>query len=583
MEPTKASAQASPVLRDSRRLTGPNVIWERPGPVIDIALSEQEAEPARQAWEQALRPLLQGIGWGEEQTAWRDFPGGLSLAFSAPMDALYTACEINEWAWQAAVAALEGIEGPSLEQAIQDFRLAIRRESNAPLLRLQRAAKRHGVLFLTDDDYVSVGAGRYGQTWSVRSLPEAGEVDWAARQRIPTAMITGTNGKTTTVRLLRTMVEAQGKVPGVSSTDWLMVGSTVLERGDWSGPGGARHILRHPQVDIALLETARGGMLRRGLGLATGEADVAVITNIAEDHLGEWGIQNLDMLADTKFIIRHAGRRMVLNAEDAKTLERVSWVQQPITWFSLNASLPMLQQHIQSGGHAAVLEQDWLCWWQDGERQQLLAVEEIPIALGGAAQHNVANALSAIAVAKALALDDAAIVRGLRSFHSNAEDNPGRLNRFRFGGVQVLVDFAHNPHGLQALLQMAKSLDAKRILVTIGHAGDRSDDSIREVATTAWSYGVDRILLKEQDKHLRGRALGEIPQIMENALLAAGAPANAIGHASSELEAAHQALEWAQDGDLLLLLTLQQRAEVLQLLQKLKAQDWKPGQSVDKV
>ena len=127
-------------MRDSRRLTGPNVIWHAPGPVIDIAVDDVEADAARTAWEQALRPLLEGVGWGEEQTEFRKFPGGLSLTFSAPMDALYAACEMNEWAWEAAVAVLDGQPAPDLEEAVDRFKMEIRKESNRPLLRLQRAA-----------------------------------------------------------------------------------------------------------------------------------------------------------------------------------------------------------------------------------------------------------------------------------------------------------------------------------------------------------------------------------------------------------------------------------------------------------
>ncbi|MCP4093378.1 MAG: Mur ligase [Planctomycetes bacterium] len=566
------SAEQSSVkreMRDSRRLTGPNVIWERVGPVIDIALEDHEARAALAAWQTAISALLEGVGWGSEETASRCFPGGLSLTFSAPMDALYAACEMNEWAWSAAEAELDGADKPALEDAIEKFKQEIRSECNPPLPRLQRAASRRGALCLCCDDFVSIGAGRHAQTWSVKELPEAGEVNWDACKRIPIAMLTGTNGKTTTVRLLRLMVLAQGKVPGMSSTDWLMVGDKIVDKGDWAGPGGARNILRDNRVDVALLETARGGMLRRGLGLGAGEADVVLLNNIAEDHLGEWGIQDLDMLADTKFIIRHAGKRVVLNADDEKSVERAHLVEQPLTWFSLDAQNPVLQGHLATNGSAALLDGDALWWCEDGACERLLGVDEVPIAMNGAARHNIANALAAIAVAKGLGLDQQSILAGLRNFRSDSKDNPGRLNLFDIKGFKVLVDFAHNPHGLDALMAMAKAMKPKRLLVTVGHAGDRQDDAIREVALTAWNHGVDRVLIKEQEKDLRGRELGAIPQIMKQALLEAGAPEEAIDIAADEMEAAKQALAWAQPGDLLLLLTLAQRDEVLQLLSEL--------------
>ena len=556
-------------MRDSRRLTGPNILGERPGPVIDIAIQDQQAEIALAAWKSAAESLLEAVGWGSESTVARRFPGGLSLGFSAPMDALYAACEMNEWAWSVAEAQLDGNTLPSLEAATAHFQTEIRAESNPLLLRLQVAAQKHGALFLCCDDFVSIGAGRHAETWPVKSLPEAGEIDWDQRERIPIAMITGTNGKTTTVRLLRSMVKAQGKVAGMSSTDWLMVGDEIIDKGDWAGPGGARTILRDNRVDVALLETARGGMLRRGLGIGAGEADVVLLTNIAEDHLGEWGIQDLAMLADTKFVIRHAGRCIVLNADNQQSVERQHLVHTPITWFSLDAQNLVVKEHLAQGGCAALLDTNSLWWCENHERQRLLAVDEIPITLNGAARHNTANALAAIAVAKGLGLDHESILNGLRSFRSDATDNPGRLNIFDINGVKILVDFAHNPHGLDALMTMAKAMQPKRLLVTLGHAGDRQDDALCEVALTAWRHRPDRVILKEQERDLRGRSLGEVPQIMKSALLAAGAPESAIDYAAYEIEAAKQALAWAKPGDLLLLLTLSHREEVLRLLTKL--------------
>tara|TARA_B100000959_G_scaffold88553_3_gene93914 strand:- start:22266 stop:23945 length:1680 start_codon:yes stop_codon:yes gene_type:complete len=550
-------------LRDSRRLTGPNVIWDKPGPVMDIALEDSDRELAEQTWERYARLLMNALGWEKEETATRHFPGGLSLAFSAPMDVLYSACEVNEVAWAMAVAEIEGSEIPDFNGEVEEWKAEIRKERNPPLLRIQRAAQKRNKIFLTCDDEVSVGAGRWSRTWPVKRLPETGDIDWDKISSIPIAMVTGTNGKTTTVRLLKAMVDAQGRVPGLSSTDWLRVGNQILDRGDWSGPGGARHILRNENTDIALLETARGGMLRRGLGIGAGEADVVLITNVAPDHLGEWGIQDIDMLADTKFVIRHAGKSVVLNADDEKSVERMDWITQPLTWFSLDPENPIVRAHLANGGTAAVLKGEQLCWCEDGETQSLLSVHEIPISLGGAAKHNVANALGAIAVAKKLELKDDAILEGLKNFQSSVQDNPGRLNRFEVNGAQVLVDFAHNPHGLSALLDMTAAMPAKRRLITIGHAGDRDDDAICEVALTAARSGVDHIIIKEQEKDLRGRAVGEIPAIMEEALLADGYPANQISRADSELEATDLALKWAQPQDLLLLLTLSQRAEVL--------------------
>ena len=545
-------------LRDSRRLTGPNIMGPNAGPVMDLALEDREADALESLWRSRIQALLDGLGWVDSILTSRRFPGGLSLSFSAPMDVLYTACEMNEWALA---------ETGNLAASVDHFKKALRNEANPPLIRLQESAARVGTLFLSCDDFVSVGAGRWSETWSVKGLPEAGGVDMKAHVRIPTAMITGTNGKTTTVRLLKAMVDAQGKVPGLSSTDWLMVGDEILDHGDWSGPGGARTILRDSRVDVALLETARGGMLRRGLAVGPQEADVVLVNNIAADHLGEWGVQDLDMLADTKFVIRHAGRHVVINAEDEKSVERAHLVEQPLTWFSLNLDLPHLKKHIASGGKAATLQEGNLCWTQEGETEVFLSASEVPMTLHGAAKHNVANALAAISVAKELGIPDSAIRQGLQSFQSNVKDNPGRMNQFDVKGISVFVDFAHNPHGLSALFEMTANLPSKRRLVTLGHAGDRNDENLKELARTAAASGVDCILLKEQPKNLRGRKLGEVPRIIHETLLESGYPENQILRAEDEIQATEMALDWAESGDLLLLLALDRRADVIQLIE----------------
>lgn len=568
-------------MRDSRRLTGPNVLGDLPGPVVDIALPDAEREAAVAAWEVQARTVVAELGWTDAQFLHRIFPGGISLHFTAPIDVLYAACEANEWAWQAADAELDGrsAEEP-LADALPRLRALMQEERNPPLLRMQRGAARRDKLFLWDDDHASVGSGSTAHTWDVKRLPESADVDWDTVARVPTAMITGTNGKTTTVRLLAAMVAASGQVPGTSGTDWLRVGDEIVERGDWSGPGGARNILRDKRVEVALLETARGGMLRRGIGLGPMEADVAAVLNVAADHLGEWGVQDLSMLADTKFIIRRAGKTMVMNADCEESVARRQLIEQPICWFTLDTGNSLVAEHLANGGEAWIYEDGALVHAHGAESERVLEVAEIPATLNGAARHNVANSLAACAIAAGLGVDREAMRQGLRAFRSSPTDNPGRLNVFELGGVTAIVDFAHNPHGLQALFDMAQSMPAKRRLVVLGHAGDRNDEAIGEVARTAWRAGLDHIIVKEQARHLRGREFGEITRVMIAALADEGAPADCVSTADDEIEAVRNALEWAQPGDLLLLLILAERDAILAQLGALQASGWKPGAPV---
>ena len=555
-------------VRDSRRLTGPNIVTDGPAAILDVLVEPgEDVDAAVAAWERRAGEVLEAVGWSGAVLHHRTFPGGLSLAFRAPIDALYAATEVNEWAWAAARADLAGVPPEEeLEDAAARLAAEIAREANPDVLRLEAAARRRDVAFLWDDDHVSVGLGTGSITWPADRPPDPEDVPWDAVHDIPVAQVTGTNGKTTTVRLVAAIVRAAGKVPGTSSTDWIAAGEHILDRGDYSGPGGARQVLRDRRVECAVLETARGGMLRRGLALD--RTDVALVNNVAEDHLGEFGVHDLDALAACKFVVARAAKHLVLNADDPVVRSHGASVDVPITWFSLSAEDPFVMAHLGAGGKACVLERGRIVFVAEGRRLAIAEVADVPSTLGGAARHNVANGLAATAVAVELGLDPKAIGEGLRSFESTPEDNPGRLNEFDVDGARFIVDFAHNPHGVEALLEMAASLPARRRLITLGQAGDRDDDAIRALARATWQARPDRVLIKAMTEYLRGRAEGEIPAVLEAELRAAGASDDHIQHTGSEIDTARAAVEWAEPGDLVLLITHAERDKVVSYLRE---------------
>ncbi|HXO20661.1 MAG TPA: Mur ligase family protein, partial [Thermoanaerobaculia bacterium] len=331
-------------LLDSRRLTGPNLLLDRAGAVVDVALAPAEVPAAIELWRGCARRLLEAVGWEREKLAARRFPGGASLAFTAPIDALYAATEVNEAAWAMAEAALAkpSVAPADLEAVAALLRTAIAAESNPALLALERAAAVHGVAFLADADCASVGLGAGSLAWPVRGLPDPAAVDWSRVRDVPVVLVTGTNGKTTTVRLLAAMLAVSGKVAGFTSTDRIEVGGKVLERGDYSGPGGARTLLRDPRVEAAVLETARGGILRRGLAVRS--ADAALVTNVAADHLGDLGVHDLRTLAEAKLVVARAvppRGRLVLPAADRElAMQGPKSGGAPILWFGLDPAAP---------------------------------------------------------------------------------------------------------------------------------------------------------------------------------------------------------------------------------------------------
>ncbi len=291
---------------DARRLTGPNVLWARPGSILDIACTVEEADALIPFCKERLRSMLDAVGWRGEDVRCIRLSGGMSIAFSAPIDALYAASAINEWVWQCCNAEFNNADAPEFETSVEAIRESIKEELNPALLRLEDAARDHGVSFLWDDDDVSVGHGSHSETWPCRELPSPDDLDWSKYKDVPAGIVTGTNGKTTTVRIAKHLLQSAGLTVGMSCTDWVSVGDTIVDRDDWSGPGGARMVLRQPGIDAAILETARGGLLRRGLGVE--KADAAAITNISEDHLGDFGSRNLEELLDIKWVVSHAVR-----------------------------------------------------------------------------------------------------------------------------------------------------------------------------------------------------------------------------------------------------------------------------------
>ena len=546
---------------DARRLTGPNLFGPGPGAILDVRSRPDEARALVDSWEKHIGRLLDALGWQKVPALHRQFIGGVSLVLPARIDALYTASAVTEWAFALCAAELTGSAAPHFDLTLASTQQATEAEANPALLALEDAAAMHETAFLWDDDEVSLGHGRYSRHWPISALPSPGSLDWQKFRQVPVALVTGTNGKTTTVRLAAHILRDTGKMVGMSSTESISVNDLIVERGDWSGPGGARAVLRHSDVETAILETARGGLLRRGLAVT--EADVALITNIAEDHFGDFASQSLNELLDIKWIVSHAVAKrgtLVLNADDALLVKRSTTHAGRIDWFSLDAGNTFLESHTAKGGRAFVLSGEDLVMIDKRQRDVFGRVSDIPITLQGAAHHNIANALAAAAVSMRLGASLEQVRVGLKSMLP--QKNPGRSNLYDVQGFQVLVDFAHNPHAMRALFGVARSLPAKRRILCFGQAGDRTDEQIRELARSAWSIGLDRIVISELAAYARGRAPGVVHSILRDELQRSGARSDQILYFEKESDSFDAALQWARPGDLVILLALGGNAQV---------------------
>jgi UDP-N-acetylmuramyl tripeptide synthase len=568
-------------LLDCRRLPGPNLIVDKPGAVIDVEFGEHPPNLVIGAWESQARRLLDELGWKDEVVCGRRFEGGASLAITAPVDALYAATEIVEAAWDAARDQVEGGNRQLLRRVARSLREEVRDEERPRLQRLLAAAREHRVPVVLDTEEVSLGLGVHSRCWTLGDVPHPDDVDWASLKPIPLALVTGTNGKTTTVRLMSAIGAAAGLTTGISSTDWLSIGGEIIEKDDYAGPEGARKILRHRRCELAVLETARGGLLRRGL--AVQRADAALITNIASDHLGEFGVQTLAELADVKWVVTRALDEegvAVLNADDPLLVERGLRHPGRIIWFSHDPGNPLLKAHREAGGTVCTLNRGRIVLMQGDAVTPVVSLKKIPICFGGAARHNVANALGATGLSTALSIEPAAIASGLCALRN--EDNPGRGNLYQVGEVSVLLDFAHNPHGLRAMVELAAALPARRRALIIGQAGDRSDDDIRELAWAAEAIRFERVYIKKPERYSRGRPVGEAAAMLREEFLAQGYKARNLASSKTESSALRSALKWAEPGDLVVCLAHEDRDKVMAELDALQAESRKPAKKKQK-
>jgi cyanophycin synthetase len=323
---------------------------------------------------------------------------------------------------------------------------------------------------------------------------------------------------------------------GMTTSDGIVVDGRMVEPGDWTGPGGAAAILGRGDVDVAVLETARGGILLRGIGYASNEA--SVLTNVSSDHLDLLGIHTLPELAAVKATICRITKPdgwVILNADDPHVAAVAALVAAPVAFFSLQAEPPpFLAAHVEDGGRAHLLRRGMLVEVEAGETRPIVRIDEIPATLGGLARHNVANALAAAGGARAMGATIEQVAAGLRDFRPSADRSPGRLNLFRHGKRVVIVDYAHNEAGLEALLDVADGIaggGAARtwpVTVIIGTAGDRPDDTIRGIGRIA-ALRARRVVIKETPGYLRGRDREEMIAMLRAGLVDGAAEVTAAG------------------------------------------------------
>jgi cyanophycin synthetase len=374
--------------------------------------------------------------------------------------------------------------------------------------------------------------------------------------RIPIAAVTGTNGKTTTARMLAHINKLAGHHVGLTTTDGVYIDGQRTVSGDMTGPVATRMVLSDPSVDVAVLEVARGGLLRAGMGVR--HCDVGAVLNVKADHLGLRGIGTLEELAQVKRIVVEVARdTAVLNADDPLCLKMADYTEaKHLCYVTMDPTHELVGEHIKAGGRGVVLESgikgQMITIYDHNAHIPLLWTHLIPATLEGRAMHNVQNAMFAAAMAFSMGLKLEDVRHGLRTFDTTFFQAPGRMNIFDEHPFKVILDYGHNPHAIEAMCDLVERLEPTgRRIVVLAAPGDRRDEDIADIARIA-AGRFDRYVVRRDDQ-LRGRQPDEVPHLLRDGLLGHGVPAEQILVIPDEQAAIDRALREAQAGDLVLL------------------------------
>ena len=552
----------------SKRLIGPNLFFKETGTVLDIPQKDDQ-EKLVGLWEKEVQKILPCLGWSDIKSAHKIFNNGIRLAFVCPFDITLASCDVIDFTWASVCQFMETGKYKSVEEAKESLLPTIEAEENLKLRDIYNEATKRGFNVFFDEGLVTIGSGKYSYQKEIDQL-DIKSLDWHQIKDIPIVLVTGTNGKTTTVRMASFICQHADKIVGYCSTDWVMVDGEVLDRGDFSGPSGNRYVLTNPKVDVAVLEVARGGLCTRGL--ANTNVTAATISNISVDHLGQDGVETLEDLCEAKSIVyssvENAGHA-IINLDDQYIRERyeANKIKGKTVFFSQKLSEEEMDSYLNKSAYVCFVKNGQFVLKTKTKRCELASVVDVPITVKGFAKHNIENALNAIALSYELGCEPAQIGRALCAYKNSDEENLGRANVFEVSGATVIVDFAHNAAGLKAIFEMSKAYAPKGTTVMWGQTGDRIG-MIDEMSRITASYQPKEVVVNEIANYLRGAELGQIPVLIEDALGRHGYDKQKVHHVEDELSGVDYTLSQLESGDVCILCVHEHIGEVVDKIKK---------------
>jgi cyanophycin synthetase len=535
-----------------RDLDGPNIFMLRPAIKLEIAAPDGDIRVSRDA----LAFAVPGEVSSTENTRDSVDAERLFTLLSECVNVIHDRCEQGRP--EMATKRMEEVDHYALAFSWEHRRFAV----GAGKLALR--------IVLGEATDVDAELGALKDILANSAEPDdAPEMITNARRRIPIIAITGTNGKTTTSRLIASIFRHAGHRVGLTSSSGVYIDKELVLPGDYTGPSGAQRVFAEADVDIAVLETARGGILLRGLGYE--QNDVSVVTNVSADHLGLHGVLTVEGLAEVKSLVVKVTKPdgfAVLNADDRRVFAMRHELRARPFLVTRHPVTPEIQRHIDNGGWTLTIDNGQIRWWHDGENEVLSDLNDVPLTFGGRAPHMVENALCGAAACLGIGMHIDQVRAGLTVFRPSPTDNRGRLNVYQYNGATLIIDFAHNEAGLRQLLSFAGHFrkDPGRLIAVVGTAGDRDDGVFRAIGEIA-ATEADLVVMKDSTKYLRGREPGDMLALMAEGVRRAEGQAGSET-APGERDAALNAFAQAGDGDVVAVMCIEDYDFLLEWLEE---------------
>lgn len=541
----------------SSRLLGQSRFFSVAGAVMDISISSENNQKIADLYVNELDKILSKLSIKDYEIKSLVFPEGINVAVRYPYDLLMTACEILDWVWLEIVDFLDQNLQIRTKKGINIFSQMIEENQRIILRKIYNKAQEKKVNFFIHQDWIVLGSGVNQFRIKQNKITKLSDIPWKKVSNVPTILITGTNGKTTTTRLTEFICRKSGLKSGYCSTDWVIVNGRKVAEGDLSGPTGHQYVMMHPKLEVAVLEAARGGIVKRGL--TPNYASIATVTNIAYDHIGQNGINTLADLANAKGVVYDAlsdDGIAIVNLDDKHIMALE--IKTRKSYISTKLSEVEIVKYLTNDNYVVYIDNDVITLQTLMQKYSLNNIKEIPLTVHGLAKYNYENALHAVALSYGIGIKIDDIKFGLRKFGADDKSNFGRWNYYKskYHGHMV-IDIAHNPAGLENILSLATGFKklhglTGRIILMYGNTADRRD-TIPEISSIINKYNVDFVVIKEFQESLRGSELGEMPQVFYDELVKQGYSSEKIKVIPNEYEATEYILTMTKPDDFTLL------------------------------